>query len=528
MPIRLFGQSRLPTPGQPGLSLFDIQSRIGHSSPEVHSFFPRNLTVRRTLESAYADTPRGRPSLNYTDDARVDACLRWFRAELNPAAGSDPNLQDEMLRPAKAPKSEWTEATDGRLYRLRRQASVYALEQEEQRGIAWADTMLFGELTFSAQRLALFLRAIVAQPDIVILDEAFSGMDDVMRDKCMLFLSHGETRLQSPYLKNHMFFSQRKLGDRKRRPGAIGRENLVITEGLTKDQALIVISHVVQEIPSEVQDFLYLPDASAKTSGRCVIGQARGVQLARDARLWDAIWNIPSLPIEDVGADAAEAMTSSPYSESEVNDGDRTSEITAKVDKRKNRSLITSYASGFIDDASALQQLDKNTIFYVNRQYIANSNRIRNWGMQLQRLRDSMAGLTKQPAHECRAARKREAVQREKREKAEQSAHNKSERRLKSLTGEISLRDERLKWFVRREKHYRAKMYQLQQKIEELRNAPEDFVEGSTLRDKIVAPYVKSEKKVQGILGRLMLRKECLEKKRDEFVRDKAALKGAT
>jgi ABC-type molybdenum transport system ATPase subunit/photorepair protein PhrA len=57
LPIKLFGRSRLPAPGQPGISVFDLQRKMGHSSPEVHAFFPKNISLRRTLESAWADAP---------------------------------------------------------------------------------------------------------------------------------------------------------------------------------------------------------------------------------------------------------------------------------------------------------------------------------------------------------------------------------------------------------------------------------------------------------------------------------------
>lgn len=191
------------------------------------------------------------------------------------------------------------------MYRARRNGYLYDRQDEEQRGLDWADSMTFGSLTFSSQRLALFLRAIIAQPDIVILDEAFGGMDDVMRDKCMFFLTHGETRMQSPYYMNHMVLAKTKLGNRPRKPGRIGRLALTITEGLTPNQALIVVSHVAAEIPAPVNNFLYLPDrTSESTSGddgglRCVTGESRGIQLARDPGLWEAIWDIPKHPIRD-------------------------------------------------------------------------------------------------------------------------------------------------------------------------------------------------------------------------------------
>ncbi|KAI7656438.1 P-loop containing nucleoside triphosphate hydrolase protein, partial [Hortaea werneckii] len=63
LPVKIFGRSRLPSPGEPGISVFDIQRRMGHSSPEVHAFFPKQLTVRRAIESAFADAPLAKPKL---------------------------------------------------------------------------------------------------------------------------------------------------------------------------------------------------------------------------------------------------------------------------------------------------------------------------------------------------------------------------------------------------------------------------------------------------------------------------------
>lgn len=84
LPIRLFGRSRLPEPGLPGISIFDIQARIGHSSPEIHNHIPRSLTLRQVLENAWSDTFRGVPKLSGSAGARIDACLRWFEQDLRP------------------------------------------------------------------------------------------------------------------------------------------------------------------------------------------------------------------------------------------------------------------------------------------------------------------------------------------------------------------------------------------------------------------------------------------------------------
>ena len=68
-------------------------------------------------------------------------------------------------------------------------------------GLDWAEDShnhVFGVLPFGTQRLLLLLRAIIKQPDILILDEAFSGLSAEARDKAMSWLEFGETRLSNP------------------------------------------------------------------------------------------------------------------------------------------------------------------------------------------------------------------------------------------------------------------------------------------------------------------------------------------
>ena len=230
LPIKLFGRSRLPGPGEPGISLFDIQKRMGHSSPEVHAFFPKQLSVRRTLESAWADAPMSKPKLTLETSRRVDACLRWFAEELNPV------IQDSA-------------AND------------------------WAKDMRFGELSFSAQRLALFLRAIVASPDLVILDEAFSGMDESTRDKAFLFLSHGEKLAtdQGGQAQESLLTNTGKL----------------VIEGLKSEQALLVISHSKEDVPGCVREWICLPEPGEGRTPRT--GKLKG-PLELNPKGWDDIW----------------------------------------------------------------------------------------------------------------------------------------------------------------------------------------------------------------------------------------------
>ena len=213
LPIELFGRSRLPRPQQPGISIFDLQARIGQSSPEIYNFFPRNHTVRRTVESAWADTFVSKPTLTPESAARVDACLRFFRAELRPQ-------------------------------------SIEGVRKDDGDDLAWATTSRFRDLSFAAQKVVLFIRAIIKIPDLVILDEAFSGMDEGTRNKCMA------------YLANRV---------------------------LDKQQALVCVSHRPEEIPDMVDRWICLPESGSKEPPR--VGKLN-IKDRQSSAWWDQIWGL--------------------------------------------------------------------------------------------------------------------------------------------------------------------------------------------------------------------------------------------
>jgi ABC-type molybdenum transport system ATPase subunit/photorepair protein PhrA len=250
LPVRLFGRSRLPEPGQPGISIFAIQSRIGHSSPEIHNHMPKSLTLRQVLANAWADTFRGKPNLNTDAKERIDASLRWFEEDLRPGN----NASAESHRGVSS-------STD------------------------WADQLPFGGLPFSAQRIGLFLRAVIKHPDLVILDEAFSGMDDGVRDRCLLFLAHGETKQ----------FSTNMTQDREGSSGRliveseISKAGKVKVEGLKEDQALLCISHVREEIPGSIREWICLPEANTGQPAR--FGRLNG-PIEGDYQRWNEIWGM--------------------------------------------------------------------------------------------------------------------------------------------------------------------------------------------------------------------------------------------
>ncbi|PWY91578.1 ABC transporter [Aspergillus sclerotioniger CBS 115572] len=256
LPIRLFGRSRLPEPGRPGLSIFELQSRLGHSSPEIHAFFPRQLTIRQAIESAFAETFLAKPVLNHERDLDVSAILRFFRAELDPDAASS-----LTQKPVKV-----TTPRDIFPTLVKSDTDFYNPDH----GVEYADTICFGELNTAQQRLILFLRALVHRPDIVILDEAFSGMPASVRDKCLNFIEHGE------------FVLKRVVKVLPAPPDARFR-------GLTDDQALVMISHVREEIPRCVRYFMRLPsDAGEQLDFR--IGALQPQNTLSDPNVWDSAW----------------------------------------------------------------------------------------------------------------------------------------------------------------------------------------------------------------------------------------------
>ncbi|KAL7922315.1 hypothetical protein ACQKWADRAFT_293141 [Trichoderma austrokoningii] len=232
LPIKLFGRSRLPEPGsgQRPLTFWDIQSRIGHSSPEVHQHMPRSHTIRQVVENAWAETFGAKPKLGAEAKARVEAALEWFEPELKPnsAAGGE--------------------------------------------GLKWADDYMFGEISFSAQRVALFIRSMIKGPDIIVLDESFSGMDDAVRDKCTLFLTDGEAKT---YAGEEIVQSQQS------------KDGVVKVEGLSDRQALICIAHIKEEVPDCVREWVCLPEANTGQPAR--FGRLDGALRGEESR-WNEIW----------------------------------------------------------------------------------------------------------------------------------------------------------------------------------------------------------------------------------------------
>ncbi|BCR90217.1 putative ABC transporter [Aspergillus chevalieri] len=285
MPLKLLGRSRLPEPGKPGISLFELQSRMGHSSPEIHAFFPRQLTIRQSIESAFADTFLSRPKLNHDRDLDVSAALRFFKAELDPDAAS-PTKENP---PSIESKSGDAFPDIGLSHRMQKQP-YFPTDYD----VDYADTVTFGQLSTAQQRVVLFIRALIHKPDIIILDEALSSMPASTRDKCIAFLETGETI--PPYLIPPPG-TRRSKNEEPLIKGFNSDPATIRHTGISENQALIMISHVKEEIPDIIRHYMRLPsdpgDGAEPLDFR--LGVLAQDWVMSDPAMWERVWSPPSV-----------------------------------------------------------------------------------------------------------------------------------------------------------------------------------------------------------------------------------------
>lgn len=274
LPIRLFGRSRLPEPPKPGISIFDLQARIGHSSPEIQAFFPSHLTIREAVESAWADTFLSKPKLSYEIDTLIDRVLAYFRSDL---------AKHVLLKPGKEHEIDMSVIPDGILERFSTpppdsadgpDGSVLTADYDDMNlpvgfnTYAYADEMTFGQLDVAQQRLVLFIRAIIKKQEVIVLDEAFSAMPPAMRQKCFGLLegspantAEGKESEQLPYVDD--------------------------------TQSVIFVSHQRQELPDSVRFWMRLP---SQVGDDQKLDFAMGVlpdgeTLASSKEIWQNIWS---------------------------------------------------------------------------------------------------------------------------------------------------------------------------------------------------------------------------------------------
>ncbi len=121
--IQMFGQPR-----QTGKSdYFSTNDKIGHVSPEIHALFPKDLTSYQAISTGFLVGSFVPPKLTANQEKRVQELVDEF--------GINPDIT-------------------------------------------------FRDLSISDQKTVLFARAILKNPDILILDEALSAMDDSRIEQC--------------------------------------------------------------------------------------------------------------------------------------------------------------------------------------------------------------------------------------------------------------------------------------------------------------------------------------------------------
>lgn len=150
--IRYFGQTRLPEVGRPGVPIEKVQEHIGLVSPELNAIVPKWR--------------------NDTNVKAVDVLLSGF-SETGGVGG--------FTKPKDGITAEQTE----RVKQMK--AHFEGLWPEE---FDW-ETTGFHDLPAEFQRLVLLLRATARNPKVLLLDEAFSGMVEELREKCWEWLEGG-------------------------------------------------------------------------------------------------------------------------------------------------------------------------------------------------------------------------------------------------------------------------------------------------------------------------------------------------
>ncbi len=137
--------------GKSGESIWDVKRRIGFLSPELHLYFPQSLSVRQVALTGLTDTI--------------------------------------------TPPNRTTAETESDLRNL---LNYFGLVQLAERS--------FGTLSAGEQRLVLFIRAILKNPPVLLLDEPFQAIDaahvqlarnllDSFTHKTILFVTHNPLEL---------------------------------------------------------------------------------------------------------------------------------------------------------------------------------------------------------------------------------------------------------------------------------------------------------------------------------------------
>ncbi|RPA82789.1 P-loop containing nucleoside triphosphate hydrolase protein [Ascobolus immersus RN42] len=150
--IRYFGQTRLPEVGKPGVPIEKVQQHLGLVSPELNAIVPKWR--------------------NETSVKAIDVLLSGF-SETGGVGGFT------------KPKGGLTDANVERVNEMKHHFAGVLPED-----FNW-EKSAFHELPAEYQRLVLLLRATARNPKVLLLDEAFSGMEERLREKCWEWLEGG-------------------------------------------------------------------------------------------------------------------------------------------------------------------------------------------------------------------------------------------------------------------------------------------------------------------------------------------------
>ena len=151
-----------------GESIWDIKRHIGYLSSEMHSSFRENLPVMEIIRSGLGDRfgggeLSGRMSGGKLTEAQTDTDYRPT-INLGSHLQQNPNNQTDSLQ-------QHNTEDDYLLLWLR----LFGAEHLAQRSYL---TLSSGE-----QRFILLIRAFVKDPDLLILDEPFQGLDPALRSR---------------------------------------------------------------------------------------------------------------------------------------------------------------------------------------------------------------------------------------------------------------------------------------------------------------------------------------------------------
>ncbi|HNZ61908.1 MAG TPA: ATP-binding cassette domain-containing protein [Paludibacteraceae bacterium] len=157
--LRLFGRRR-----GTGESIWDIKKRIGFTSSEMHLYYRQNVSCLKVITSGFFDT------------------IGLFRQ----CSEEQINIAEYLLRLLQ---------------------------------IGHLKDRSFLNISSGEQRLVLFARALVKNPELLILDEPFHGLDDENKSRCM---------------------------------------QIIISYCSQNDKTLIFVTHQKEEIPANIEHFMLL------------------------------------------------------------------------------------------------------------------------------------------------------------------------------------------------------------------------------------------------------------------------------